>query len=164
MLLIAHLYNFRVVGTKIVSGLCEQFASTLRELDAELLLLLLEHSGFQMRADDPEALRNVILTVQHRIAPTPSTSAAGTAADVPPSSSRHRFILERILDLRNNRLRAKDEERRAVLEPLRKLARSESHGCVRSAPLGRLSVSTVAVRSAAAHAAPAPRGVCVGCR
>lgn len=36
------------------------------ERDVELLLLLLRHCGYRLRADDPAALKDIVLTVQVR--------------------------------------------------------------------------------------------------
>jgi nucleolar MIF4G domain-containing protein 1 len=66
----------------LFSAVLRLLATRFGEADVELLLLSLTHAGFQLRADDPAALRDVLRIVHEKIA------AAGPAAVAPaPSSS-----------------------------------------------------------------------------
>lgn len=66
VLIIAHLYAFGVVACGLVYGLVRELVQGMGERDVELLLSLLRAAGAQMRADDPAALRDIVLAVQVR--------------------------------------------------------------------------------------------------
>ncbi|CAN0561819.1 unnamed protein product, partial [Ectocarpus sp. 12 AP-2014] len=60
--------------------------------EMELLLLLLRHSGYQLRSDDPQALKQIVALVKEK-----------SAAAVAGSGSRARYILDTILELQSNK-------------------------------------------------------------
>lgn len=66
VLIIAHLYAFGVVACGLVYGLVRELVQGMGERDVELLLSLLRAAGAQMRADDPAALKDIVLAVQVR--------------------------------------------------------------------------------------------------
>ena len=67
VLIIAHLYAFGVVACGLVYGLVRELVQGMGERDVELLLSLLRAAGAQMRADDPAALKDIVLAVQVRV-------------------------------------------------------------------------------------------------
>jgi nucleolar MIF4G domain-containing protein 1 len=66
VLFLAYLYALGVVACGLVYDLVRKLLAgrLLSERDAELLLLLLRHSGPQLRADDPSALKDIVLLAQ----------------------------------------------------------------------------------------------------
>ncbi|KAJ3149266.1 suppressor of glycerol defect [Geranomyces michiganensis] len=90
--LLAYLYNFEVVACVLIYDIIRTAIEGLSELDVELLLRMLRICGFQLRSDDPLALKDIVLSIQN--------AASERAAD---SSTRFKFMVETIMDLKNNK-------------------------------------------------------------
>ncbi|KAJ3044381.1 suppressor of glycerol defect [Rhizophlyctis rosea] len=97
--LLGYLYDFSVVAHIIIYDVIRLSISTLSELDVEILLRLIRISGFQLRSDDPSSLKEIVLSVQEGMAEKEKESVAGGAA----VSTRAKFMVETIMDLKNNR-------------------------------------------------------------
>ena len=122
VLLLAALYNLGAVHSKLVYGLLQRFLARLHESDVDLILAVLRAAGPKLRADDPAALRDVILLAQSRAAEVreahPDAEAGeedGEGSDGEGDdgegggslSKRTQFMLEAIYDLKNNKSRNK---------------------------------------------------------
>ncbi|KIL67539.1 hypothetical protein M378DRAFT_122561 [Amanita muscaria Koide BX008] len=95
IVLISELYNFQLIASVLVYDIIRNLlGSDLQELDVELLLKLLLNSGQQLRQDDPSALKDIIAIVQNKV--------SGTEISL---SSRTRFMLETLTNLKNNKLK-----------------------------------------------------------
>ncbi|KAH3765194.1 nucleolar protein with MIF4G domain 1 [Pelomyxa schiedti] len=92
ILLFTYLYNFKIIHCQIIYGIIRQLVTTLTEDDTNLLLLLVQHCGQQLRKDDPIALKSIVLLVQQRVS---------KLASIP--SIRMNFMLESLFALKNNR-------------------------------------------------------------
>ncbi|KAI0798359.1 hypothetical protein GGR55DRAFT_557569 [Xylaria sp. FL0064] len=90
--LLAELYNMQVIGCNLIFDYVRLFLQTLSELNAELLLRIIQLCGPSLRRDDPGALRDII----NRIQPD-------TAKDM---SVRTRFMIDEMKKLQNNKARA----------------------------------------------------------
>ncbi|CAG8695489.1 4811_t:CDS:10, partial [Funneliformis mosseae] len=76
----------------------EIFITDLNELNVELLLKIVRSSGYQLRQDDPTALKEIIHQVQ-----------AETSKKNPRTlGSRLKFMIETIINLKNNRFKQQD--------------------------------------------------------
>lgn len=64
LLLLSHLYNLGVVHCGLVYDIVRELLEAMAGRDMELLLLLLRSSGMQLRADDPSALKDIVLMAQ----------------------------------------------------------------------------------------------------
>ncbi|KAF9451893.1 hypothetical protein P691DRAFT_772745 [Macrolepiota fuliginosa MF-IS2] len=96
MVLLSELYNFQVISSVLVFDLVRQLLQDdLTEFDVELLLKLMRNSGQQLRHDDPSALRDIIDLVQNKV----------SRKDEKLLSSRTRFMLETLVNLKNNKLK-----------------------------------------------------------
>jgi nucleolar MIF4G domain-containing protein 1 len=91
-LLLCHLYNFQVVSQVLLYDLLDLFAGSLQELDVELLLKIIRSCGPKLRSDDPLRLKNMIVLLQEK-----------SAQRNEPLTVRHKFMLEQIYDLKNNK-------------------------------------------------------------
>ncbi|KAF8632217.1 hypothetical protein AX15_001975 [Amanita polypyramis BW_CC] len=93
IVLLSELYNFQVVASvlvyDVIRGLLQD---TLTEFGVELLLKLLRNSGQQLRQDDPSALKDIVTIVQSKV--------SGREGGL---SSRTRFMLETLMNLKNNK-------------------------------------------------------------
>mmetsp|Transcript_16262 Transcript_16262/g.23220 ORF Transcript_16262/g.23220 Transcript_16262/m.23220 type:complete len:810 (-) Transcript_16262:258-2687(-) len=91
ILIITYLYNFRVVHCTFIYDIIRELIQNLNEVNVELLLIILQHSGYQLRSDDPTALKDIVLLVQQQKQPVDS------------NNSRIQFFLAAIADLKNNK-------------------------------------------------------------
>jgi nucleolar MIF4G domain-containing protein 1 len=62
-LLLAYLYAIGVAHCSLLYDMVRLLLARFGELEVELLLLLLQHCGFQLRSDDPDALKQVVQLV-----------------------------------------------------------------------------------------------------
>lgn len=93
IVLLSELYNFQVISCVLVYDIIRNLLSAeLREFDVELLLKLLRNSGQQLRQDDPSALKYIVQVVQSKTSDTETSL-----------SSRTRFMLETLNNLKNNK-------------------------------------------------------------
>ncbi|KAJ3092289.1 suppressor of glycerol defect [Quaeritorhiza haematococci] len=95
--LLGYLYNFQVIAPVLIYDLVRQSVSSLGEIDVETLLRLLRISGFQLRSDDPSSLKDIVVLVQNEV--------ARRQKDGFQLSTRAKFMLETIMDLKNNKKR-----------------------------------------------------------
>ena len=91
ILIMTYLYNFRVVHCTFIYDIIRELIQNLNEVNVELLLIILQHSGYQLRSDDPTALKDIVLLVQQQ------------KQHVDSNNSRILFFLAAIADLKNNR-------------------------------------------------------------
>lgn len=148
LLLLVYLYNLRVLHHTLIVDLMTLLAGSFQgmpvsskdstlapeasssgalvgvaigELEVELLVCLVDHCGVQLRADDPMGLKTAITTLNKRSA---VQSAAGNAA----GSTRLRFMLEALTDLRNNKSRRIQSANADIVKTLRQWLGSVKNG------------------------------------
>ena len=112
LLILCYMYNFGVVHCALMYELIRELINGFTELDVELLLLILLHSGRTLRSDDPSSLKEIVLLVQEKAADRSGTSA---------SSSRVEFMISTITDLKNNKRRKQDQVHAEKTSRLRKM-------------------------------------------
>ncbi|CAJ0832550.1 12581_t:CDS:10, partial [Entrophospora sp. SA101] len=95
IVLTSELYNFQVISCVLVYDLIKMFISNINELNVELLLKFIKSSGYQLRQDDPLALKEIIQQVQVEV----------NKKDLKKLGSRTKFMIEKITELKNNRLK-----------------------------------------------------------
>ncbi|KAG8717096.1 suppressor of glycerol defect [Ceratobasidium sp. 395] len=96
LILLSELYNFQVISCVLIYDLIRALLnSEFLEHDVELLLKVVKNSGHQMRQDDPLALKDIVQLVQDKM--------RGKNSD--DLSSRFRFMVETLVNLKNNRLK-----------------------------------------------------------
>lgn len=98
LLSIIYLYEFECISCRIIFDIIKQLISSFTPLDLELLLLCLQTCGFQLRSDDPESLKYIIVDVKDK------AKELNTENDK-EMSVKSKIILEMIVDLKNNRER-----------------------------------------------------------
>lgn len=99
LLSIIYLYEFECISCRIIFDIIKQLIFSFTALDLELLLLCLQTCGFQLRSDDPESLKYIIVDVKDK------AKELNTENDK-EMSVKSKIILEMIVDLKNNRERA----------------------------------------------------------
>jgi nucleolar MIF4G domain-containing protein 1 len=93
--LVSELYNFQLVGCNLVFDYIRLFLAELNEANTELLLKIIRNSGPQLRADDPSALKDIVILVQKEV----------TRIGEANLSVRTKFMIETINNLKNNRVK-----------------------------------------------------------
>ncbi|KAG1463225.1 hypothetical protein G6F55_002515 [Rhizopus delemar] len=95
--LILELYNFQVISCILIYDLVRVLIGELDEGNVELLLRIIRTAGAELRSDDPASLKHIIDEIQKETAKRdPSTI-----------SIRHKFMLETIADVKNNKIKNK---------------------------------------------------------
>lgn len=114
LLLLAHLYAFKLVHAVIIYDILQVLADSFLEKDVELILLMLRTAGFSLRKDDPLRLKNVIIKLQSQ------------AANVSHSQdqARVRFMMDTLMAVRNNNMNKIPNYDPSQTEHLKKLLRS----------------------------------------
>ncbi|KAJ9092107.1 hypothetical protein QFC21_006973 [Naganishia friedmannii] len=102
--LIAELYNFQVISCRLIYDLIRGFIENIVpqgqevtgvEFPVEGLLKVLRASGSQLRADDPTSLKDIVQLVQQK-----------TAGQEAKMSTRSKFMVETLVNVKNNKMRA----------------------------------------------------------
>lgn len=108
ILVLCYLYNYGIVHCSLLYDVVRDLIQSFTEVDAELLLLILSHSGRALRSDDPTALKDIVLEVQKR------------SVEVNSSSSRVDYMVSAMMDLKNNKRRKQDNSYSEKTTKLRK--------------------------------------------
>lgn len=93
-----YLYLYDSIGSELIVGLIEHF-SQLTEENVELLIHVFRISGFKLRKDDPIGLKNIYELIQENV------------KKVENPTPRLRFMLENLLDIKNNKKKLTTEDR-----------------------------------------------------
>jgi len=126
LLIVCYLYNYGVIHCTLIYDLVRDFIRNFTEIDVEALLIILSHCGQQLRSDDPSALREIVLLVKDRAqkADNDSTTSAvnnGNANnDNIADSSRIQYMVDTIIELKNNKPRKQDAVIRFKTNALKK--------------------------------------------
>ncbi|KAK0090494.1 hypothetical protein PV325_013400 [Microctonus aethiopoides] len=112
ILMISHLYNFKVYNSQLVYQILDKLLMKFTEKEIELILLILKTVGFRLRKDDPIALKELILNIQQKA--TTSTS----------SNTRIQFMLDILLAIKNNNMNKIPNYDPTYIEHLKKLLKS----------------------------------------
>lgn len=92
LLLVAMLYNFGVVQCTLIYDLFRSFVDSFSAVEVELIHQILKVSGHQLRSDDADALKDMVASVQQKV--------ATLTKDSEKPEERVRFILDLIYDLK----------------------------------------------------------------
>jgi len=119
-LLLAHLYNFGAVHATLLYELIRRLVASFSEAELQVLITILRAIGPQLRADDPLALKSIIVDVQSRATAAASgagTGGAGTGGTGPSSGAggvvgqtvRAKVFISMLTDLKNNKQKAREQ-------------------------------------------------------
>ncbi|XP_029663405.1 nucleolar MIF4G domain-containing protein 1 homolog [Formica exsecta] len=115
ILMISHLYNFKVYGHQLLYQILEKLVEKFTEKEIELILLILRTVGFQLRKDDPIALKELILNLQQK------------ANNATLENSRVKFMLDVLLALKNNNMSKIPQYDPSRIEHLKKILKNFIH-------------------------------------
>jgi nucleolar MIF4G domain-containing protein 1 len=100
VLVLCYMYNFGLVHCSLIYDLVRNLIESFKEIDIEVLLLILSHCGRSLRSDDPSALKQIVLLVQQK-------SLSNSKVKAP--SSRVEYMVSAMNDLKNNKRRKQDQ-------------------------------------------------------
>ena len=106
-LILCYLYNYNVAHCSLMYDIIRELIEHFHEVDIEVLLLILSHCGYQLRSDDPAALKDIVLLVQNRA--ISALEEGGNSSSPYVSSSRVQYMIGAMTDLKNSKRRNKDE-------------------------------------------------------
>ncbi|KAI5079664.1 hypothetical protein GOP47_0005143, partial [Adiantum capillus-veneris] len=107
LLLFSYIYIFKLISCGLVYDLLGSLSRDLTEQDVAMILTVLQTCGMGLRADDPVAMKDFVLSVQQRCEDLKATAAqSGTQFC---SGKRMQFMLETICEIKNNKKRVKQE-------------------------------------------------------
>lgn len=112
VLMISHLYNFKVFGYKLLYQILDKLMAKFTEKEIELILLILKTVGFSLRKDDPSALKEFIQSLQRK------------ASHENGENSRIKFMLEILLAIKNNNINKIPQYDPSHVEHLKKVIKS----------------------------------------
>ncbi|KVI07268.1 Armadillo-type fold, partial [Cynara cardunculus var. scolymus] len=101
-------------GAKLLASLANDLiydfmmmlSSRLTEVDVSTILTILNCSGMRLRSDDPATMKNFILSIQNKVT---ELKAADGDNQAKSRSKRMEFMLETVVDIKNNKKRAKED-------------------------------------------------------
>lgn len=105
--LLSSVYTFQLISSKLLYDIIKLLISDLTEANAELLLRLIQNSGNQMRSDDPQSLKEIILMINEHKKTTQNT--------------RTQFLIETITSLKNNKLKVFNEGNQQLIIRMKKV-------------------------------------------
>lgn len=91
---VAHVYACGLIGPEVLYSLLDTLRSRFTENDVALIAAVLRACGARLRADDPVAMKAMVVSVHAR---------AAEAAKASPLSTRTEAMLGLVLDVKNNR-------------------------------------------------------------
>ncbi|XP_026825309.1 nucleolar MIF4G domain-containing protein 1 homolog isoform X2 [Ooceraea biroi] len=115
ILMISHLYNFKVYGHRLLYQILKKLAAKFTEKEIELTLLILRTVGFQLRKDDPTALKELVLNLQQK------------ANNTTLENSRVKFMLDVLLAIKNNNMSKIPQYDPSQIEHLKKILKNFIH-------------------------------------
>ncbi|KYM85407.1 Nucleolar MIF4G domain-containing protein 1 [Atta colombica] len=118
MMLIAILHaniGTEVYGHRLLYQILEKLVAKFTEKEIELILLILRTVGFQLRKDDPIALKELILNLQQK------------ANNATLENSRVKFMLDVLLAIKNNNMSKIPQYDPSWIEHLKKILKSFIH-------------------------------------
>ncbi|KAJ8460687.1 hypothetical protein OPV22_033613 [Ensete ventricosum] len=98
--------TFGVCSSDLIYDLLSVLSKRLTELDVSVIDTIVDYCGIKLRGDDPAAMKDFIVNVQNRV--NEFRSHSDGTQDGKRSISKMDFMLERICDIKNNKIRLKE--------------------------------------------------------
>lgn len=95
--LMSELYNLSVISAALPYDFIRFLTSDLSELNVEILLVIVQSSGIQLRSDDPSSLKDILNLLQAQM----KSQYLDVSKPVP---LRMKFMLDTLMNLKNNKL------------------------------------------------------------
>ncbi|RZB47450.1 Nucleolar MIF4G domain-containing protein 1 [Glycine soja] len=106
ILLLSYLCIFGVCSSDLIYDFLVMVSKRLTEADVSIILTLLQCCGMKLRADDPAAMKDFILSVQNT---SNKLKASSEDDNEKKNSKRMEFMLEIICDIKNNKKKPNED-------------------------------------------------------
>jgi nucleolar MIF4G domain-containing protein 1 len=123
LLMFINFYNYSVIHCSMVYDIIRQLAKHLNEQNVDLLVLVIQKCGAQLRKDDPTAIKDIIELVNSITVPwreswdrynqEKTSGSGGMELSLPERGSytkRVQFMIEALNDVKNNRVVAQQAD------------------------------------------------------
>mmetsp|Transcript_10945 Transcript_10945/g.30264 ORF Transcript_10945/g.30264 Transcript_10945/m.30264 type:complete len:810 (+) Transcript_10945:47-2476(+) len=137
VLLLCYLYNFDLAHCSLIYDIIRDLIKSFKEIDIELLLVILSHCGRSLRSDDPSGLKDIVLEVQQRVMESDHTFQ---------NESRVDYMVSALMDLKNNKRRQQDTVHGEKTGRLRKLIGQLKAASQSGARSGKENSSSLRIR------------------
>lgn len=97
---------FGACSSDLIYDLLSVLSKRLTELDVSAIDTILDNCGMKLRGDDPTAMKDFIFNIQKKV--TEFRSLSDDSQEGKRSISRMEFMLEKICDIKNNKMRIKE--------------------------------------------------------
>lgn len=91
LLLLVYMFNYKAVNCKLIYDLLKLLLQKCKDLDIQLISIILEYCGFHLRKDDPSVLKEILIMIQNHDLTKQS------------ESSKRKAFIDLIVDLKNNK-------------------------------------------------------------
>jgi nucleolar MIF4G domain-containing protein 1 len=127
LLLLIYMYNLRILHHTLVVDVMKLLSEVdngsslgsaqlnLPEHKVEMIVSIVDHCGFHLRADDPVGLSKIIAAVMSRSSVTIKSNSSESIG-----SGRMKFLLEALSDLKNNKSRRTQGPHKEAVQVLRR--------------------------------------------
>nr|DAD22690.1 TPA_asm: hypothetical protein HUJ06_024153 [Nelumbo nucifera] len=108
-LLLSYLCIFGVCSSDLIYDFLIMLSKRLMEMDVSTILTILQCCGMKLRGDDPASMKDFISSVQNRVNELKFPSGSTTPGQPKINNKRMEFMLETIIDIKNNKRRVKED-------------------------------------------------------
>lgn len=116
--MLCHMYSFKLFQHNLIYNILDKLCEVFNEKSVECVLLILRSIGFQLRKDDPLALKELILKIQKK---------ANDASKDLQNDVRVKFMLDILLAIKNNNMTKIPNYDPSLGENFKKLLKSLTH-------------------------------------
>ncbi|XP_063699856.1 nucleolar MIF4G domain-containing protein 1 homolog [Culicoides brevitarsis] len=116
--MLCHMYTFKLFQHNLIYSILDKLCEEFNEKSVECILLVLRSIGFQLRKDDPLALKDLILKIQKK---------ANDASKDLQNDVRVKFMLDILLAIKNNNMTKIPNYDPSLTEHFGKLLKSLTH-------------------------------------
>jgi nucleolar MIF4G domain-containing protein 1 len=118
LLVLIYLYNLRILHHTLIVDIMTLLSGAdndankriIEEHKIEMIVCIIDHCGFHLRADDPVGLNRIVTSVM----------SASSTLDSSGSNGRMKFLLDALADLKNNKSRRTQGPHKDTVQALRK--------------------------------------------
>uniref|UniRef100_A0A336M238 CSON007788 protein n=1 Tax=Culicoides sonorensis TaxID=179676 RepID=A0A336M238_CULSO len=116
--MLSHMYSYKLFQHNLIYDVLNKLSEVFNEKSVECILLVLRSVGFQLRKDDPLALKDLILKLQKQA----NESSKNLQNDV-----RVKFMLDILLAIKNNNMTKIPNYDPSLVEHFKKLFKTLTH-------------------------------------
>eukprot|EP00029_Vermamoeba_vermiformis_P005701 TRINITY_DN2055_c0_g1_i1.p1 TRINITY_DN2055_c0_g1~~TRINITY_DN2055_c0_g1_i1.p1 ORF type:complete len:766 (+),score=250.04 TRINITY_DN2055_c0_g1_i1:210-2507(+) len=114
LVIFIHLYNFEIINPSLLFDLTNLMIEHFNDEDIELLLVLVKHAGSKLRSDDPASVKEMLVNMYTKASNYKKSKDESKKKEGPNSSTNEEeieeskridFMIDMLMDLKNNKMR-----------------------------------------------------------